>query len=98
MTPHVISDSAVIVAASDVLVSDCGDELVLLNLRDGIYYGLDQVGVRIWSLVKQPVTLTAIRDALVSEYDVDSARCERDLKLIVTELAAKGLVEIREHP
>ena len=87
---------ATIVALSDVLVSEFGNELVLLNLRDGVYYGLEDVGARIWALLKQPVTLTAIRDAIVSEYEVEPTSCERDVRALVEELATKGLVEIRE--
>ena len=85
-----------IVASGDVLVSEFGNELVLLNLRDGVYYGLEDVGARIWALLKQPVTLSAIRDAIVSEYDVNPTSCERDVRALVEELATKGLVEIRE--
>ena len=85
-----------IVASGDVLVSEFGNELVLLNLRDGVYYGLEDVGARIWALLKQPVTLTAIRDAIVSEYEVEPTSCERDVRALVEELATKGLVEIRE--
>ena len=36
-----------------------GDEVVLLNLRDGVYYGLDGVGARVWTLVQEPRTVAA---------------------------------------
>jgi hypothetical protein len=90
-----IPDSAVISPAKDVLVSEFGDELVILNLRDGIYYGLDDVGARIWRILKQSATISAIRDALVEEYDVDPDRSERDVRTLVEECASRGLVEIR---
>ena len=84
-------------AASDVLVSEFGNELVLLNLRDGVYYGLEDVGARLWSLLKKPTTLPAIRDALVSEYDVEPQRCERDARALIGDLVARGLVTIQEQ-
>ena len=97
MTAGTISESAVVVAATDVLVSEFGDELVLLNLRDGVYYGLEAVGARLWALLKQPTTLAAIRDALVSEYDVEPKRCERDARALIEDLVARGLVMIPEQ-
>jgi hypothetical protein len=90
-----VPDGATIVAANDVLATEFGDEVVILNLRDGVYYGLEDVGTRIWQLLQRPVSVLAIREALVAEFDVEPARCERDIRLLLTDLAARGLVEIR---
>jgi hypothetical protein len=92
---RVISNSTCVVAAGDLLASEFGDELVILNLRDGVYYGLEDVGARIWRLLQKPVSVPAIREALVAEFDVEPARCERDVRALLGELAAKGLIEIR---
>jgi hypothetical protein len=92
-----IPDSATVVARADLLSSEFGEELILLNLRDGIYYGLDQVGTRIWELIKRPVTVSRIRDTIVSEYEVDPARCERDLRELLADLQRKGLIEVTER-
>jgi hypothetical protein len=97
VTAETISESAIVVAASDVLVSEFANELVLLNLRDGVYYGLEDVGARVWALLRQPTTLLAIRDALVSEYDVEPKRCDRDARALIGDLVAKGLVTIQEQ-
>lgn len=94
---HNIAETETIVAAADLLTNEFGTELVILNLRDGVYYSLDDVGTRIWQLIQEPRTVLAIRDAVVEEYDVDPARCERDIRQLVGALAAKGLIEIRER-
>lgn len=98
MTRSSIPDTATVVAAGDLLASEFGDELIILNLRDGVYYGLEDVGARIWQLLQKPVSVPAIREALVTEFDVDSTRCERDVRTLLAELLAKGLVEIRGEP
>ena len=82
-------------AAGDVLASEFGDELIILNLRDGVYYGLEDVGARIWQLLQRPISVAALRDALVTEFEVDPARCEQDVLTLLADLAGKGLVEIR---
>ncbi|MBI4421388.1 MAG: PqqD family protein [Gemmatimonadetes bacterium] len=92
-----IPDSAIVVAAGDLLTSEFDRELVILNLRDSVYYGLEDVGARIWNLLQKPVPVSAIRDLLVSEYDVDPARCDRDLQGLLAELVTRGLVQIRER-
>lgn len=96
MTARTISDDATLVVAGDLLTSEFGTELVILNLRDGVYYGLEDVGARIWALLQAPVDFITLRDALVSEYDVDPPRCERDLRALLAELVACRLVEVRD--
>jgi Coenzyme PQQ synthesis protein D (PqqD) len=92
-----LSGSTIVAAADEILVSDFGDELVLLNLRDGVYYGLDGPGARVWMLLKRPITLKAIQDALIAEYDVEAARCAKDVKSLLTDLVARGLAEVQER-
>ena len=89
-------DSAQVVVAADVVASDFGDELVILSLRDGVYYGLEDVGARVWQLVQQPVSVPRIYETIAAEYDVEPDRCERDIGALLAELADSGLLEIRE--
>ncbi len=71
-----------------------GGEIVVLDLKSGCYYGLDAVGARVWSLIEQPSSLGAIRDTIMSEYDVDAESCERDIQAFLDKMQAVGLVEI----
>ena len=78
-----LSDSAMIVASDDVLAGEFDTEAVMLDLRSGVYYGLEGAGARIWQLLKSPISLAALRDALVAEYDVAPRRCEVDLRQLI---------------
>jgi hypothetical protein len=89
-----LPESATVVAGQSVLSSQFDEELVILNLDDGVYYGLDHVGARIWELTKKPITVGALRDTILAEYDVERARCEHDLTTLLRSLSAKGLVRI----
>lgn len=82
-------------AAKDQVSSDLGGEVAILDLKAGVYYGLDAVGARIWSLIEEPRTVNEIRDILLEEYDVEPERCERDLLALLRRLADEGLVEVR---
>ncbi len=83
-----------IVAATRHQVSaELSDEAVILGMRDGVYYGVEAVGARIWSLVQQPVCLSAVVETLVAEFDVESPECSADVLAFVRSLLAKGLVE-----
>jgi hypothetical protein len=81
------------VAISDDVVSrDLGGEAAILNLESGIYFGLDRVGTRIWTLLQDYGSLRRVFEAVQQEYDVAPERLEGDLLLLVEELRAKGLL------
>lgn len=94
-TESTIPDSATVAVAPDVLGSELGSEVVMLSLRDGTYYGLDDVGAEIWRLIQRPMTIEHIVASLVDTYDVDAGRCRTDVISLVTTLRDRGLVEIR---
>lgn len=83
-------------AAKDQASSDLGGEVAILNLKAGVYYGLDAVGARIWSLIQEPRTVNEIRNILLEEYEVEPERCERDLLVLLQRLATEGLIEVED--
>jgi hypothetical protein len=78
----------------DVLFNDLQGEVVLLNLKTGIYFGLDPVGTRIWQLIQDHGVLGPVRDAMLGEYEISAERLWEDLRNLVTRLADNGLVEV----
>jgi hypothetical protein len=91
-----ITTDSIVVASPDQVSSDLAGEIVMLNLASGTYYGLDEVGARIWNLVQQPTPVGAVRDAILDEYDVEPERCERDLLALLADLDKAGLIEVRD--
>jgi hypothetical protein len=89
-----ISDASRIVVSSDQVWCGLGEEAAIVNLKNGVYYGLDPVGARIWSALREPVTFAQLRDALLSEYEVEPLALEGDIRSFLQQLAEQGLVEI----
>lgn len=69
-------------------------ELLGLSVERGICYGFNGTATRVWKLIAQPTRLSALRDALLRDYDVDAETCERDLRELLRELEQDGLVSI----
>jgi len=87
------------VAACNQVSTEVGEDVAILNLDSGIYYGLSQVGGRIWSLITEPKTVRQIQEDVCSEYDVQPDKCYEDLRVFFTLLADAELVEVRnENP
>ena len=89
-----ILESSVIHVTKDAVHCDVEDEVVILGLKDGVYYGLNPVGAFIWDLIQESKTVAEIRDAVLDEYNVPEKVCENDLMELLAELLDNGLVEI----
>lgn len=74
------------------LSSTLAGEEVVLDLHDGVYYGLDEVGARVWGLIDNPSTPRDICDVLHQEYDVERSTLEKDVLDLLTEMEKEGLV------
>ena len=71
------------------------EEVVILSLNNGVYYGLNPVGAFIWNLIQKPKTLEEVRNAIIKEYDVDEEECMEDLNELIGELLKKNLIEAK---
>ena len=65
LSDDTIPASAIVVVAGDVLSSELGSEHVLLSLRDGTYYSLEEVGGEIWKLLQTPTSVAEVCRAIV---------------------------------
>ena len=86
-----------VVASKEQASADLGDEAAILNLKDGVYYGLDPVGARIWKLIQTQRTVREVLDSLLEEYDVEADRCEEDLIAVLLQLAKNDIIEIVDN-
>jgi predicted mannosyl-3-phosphoglycerate phosphatase (HAD superfamily) len=78
--------------SEQVLARRTGDEMVLLNLDNEQYYGLDEVGARFWAQIESGASFDQAVDALLDEYDVDRETLVVDLTALVEDLRQNGLV------
>jgi len=94
---EIITVHSVVVAAKDGLFRAVEKEVVILNQKNGTYYGLDRVGAYVWKLVQQPTSVAEIRSAMLGKYEIDEARCERELIVLLGQLRSEGLIEVRSR-
>src|ERR1700676_2171404 len=92
-----LSDRSVVVAAKDQVSCDLAGEAAILNIKSGVYYGLDPVGARIWNLMQEPRAVAEIQNAISGEYDVEPERCARDLFGLLNKLLEEGLIEVKDE-
>jgi hypothetical protein len=84
-------------ATKDHLFSDLNGEGVILNLKNGKYYGLNQVGLSIWSAIQKPSTFQEILDLLLREYEVDNEICSQEIISFLKKMADESLLEFSDE-
>ena len=81
-----------LVINESVVSAELDDEVILLNVESGVYFGLDAIGTRIWSALEQGATEQAIYTQLFDEYDVDPDQLRKDISSFLEMLREQGLV------
>jgi Coenzyme PQQ synthesis protein D (PqqD) len=92
-----ISQDSLVVVSQDQVSSDLAGESVILNLKNGTYYGLNELGSVIWEFIQQPKTVAAICDSILEDYEVDSETCTSSVQALLSDLVNAQLVEIRNE-
>lgn len=67
-------------------------EAVLLNLDNGMYYSLNQVGTVIWELCDGHRTLAEILEKVCERFEVDGDQARQDLLTISSQLIEQKLL------
>lgn len=95
MTRSAVSLQSIVVAAGEQISSDIGNEVVILNLANGVYYGLNEIGAFIWQHLQESLEVNDVCELLLAEYDVSREECERDVLALVQHLSDEGLIEVQ---
>lgn len=78
--------------SDDVVFRDLAGEAVILNLATGTYFGLDEVGTRIWHVLAEHGSKDKVIEVLLGEYEVEEGQLRHDVDELVQQLSDKGLV------
>lgn len=79
--------------SADVLVQEVAGEAVLLDLASEQYFGLNQVGVRVWQILTEHGSPTRAVEILLDEYEVDEETLREDVAMLVTGFLEAGLMQ-----
>jgi hypothetical protein len=67
-------------------------ETVLLDLAKGDYFGLDELGGRLWRGLSQGRSTREVAEEVAPDYAVEFPRLLADLTELATELSRRGLL------
>ena len=86
-----------VLVPDNVMFRELEGESVILNLDAESYFGLDEVGTRMWQAVTEADSIQAAFDTLAEEYEVDPDTLRDDLGELLGTLLDRGLVEVADE-
>ena len=84
----------VVFQRGDLYSGELDGEMVMMSVEHGKYYGLDEIGSRIWKLIEQPRSVSEICELLVAEFQVEREKCRQDVLDFLNKLAREDLVKV----
>ena len=87
-----MTDNTVLSRRMGLMTADMNGSAVMMDIMSGKYYNLGEVGGRIWELLEEPMTVTALVQKLTAEYDVSAQQCRADIEPFLNTLLDRGLL------
>src|SRR5450432_644284 len=84
--------------SSDQVSCELPGESTILHLPSGTYYGLGDVGQRVWTLLETPRQGAELTTCIAMEYAVEPSHCELDIHELLEDLLAHHLIMITDRP
>jgi hypothetical protein len=79
----------------EMVTSNIDGEIVMMSIENGEYYGLDEIGSRIWELLENPISADQLISCLLTEFEVEEVTCKTDTLDFLNDMFEKKLVFIR---
>lgn len=84
----------VVRSSGESIEAEIHGESVILQLTTGVYFGVNEVGSRIWQLIKAPHRISALVQELKTEFNVEQDELESDVTKFIQQLLTADLAEI----
>ena len=84
--------SGKLVVRSDLIVEEIDGEMLLLDLEENAYFGLNAVGQQLWQWLEIPIDVDGLTQRLVEQYEVSEDEARRDVEEFVRALAERDLL------
>jgi hypothetical protein len=89
-----ISTDSIIQRNEGIVQAEIDGETVMMSVENGEYYGLDPVASRIWAIIETPLSVQALQEQLMNEYEVSEEQCQSDVQTFLAEMAENKVITL----
>ncbi|HUQ50563.1 MAG TPA: PqqD family protein [Terriglobales bacterium] len=92
-----ITPQTKVTVTPDQVSSEVSGEIIILHVKDGMYFGLDDVGAVVWQAIQKPRRVDEIVNTMLEQFEVDREKCEADLCALLEQMVAAKLVSVENE-
>jgi hypothetical protein len=89
-----IHDQTLISRSESLLAALVREQIVMMDIGRDRFYGLDDIGSDVWHHLQTPRRFDVLVDALAAEYDADRPTIAEDMRKLLSEMTALGMVQL----
>jgi hypothetical protein len=93
---NTVTLQSVISRNPEIIHSAMDDELVMMSVDQGLFFGIDKIGTHIWNLLETPLKAEVLIEKLVAHYDVEPELCRNDTLLFLNDMLVKKVILAKE--
>ncbi len=93
---NTVTLQSVISRNPEIIHSAMDDEVVMMSVDQGLFFGVDKIGTHIWNLLETPAKVDGLIEKLVTHYDVDPELCKNDTLLFLNDMLVKKVILVEK--
>lgn len=79
----------------NLLISEIGDELVMMDMEKGNYINLNNIGRTIWEQIENQITVIELINLLTNRFDVQKDECTKDTLEYLQKMYDQNLLSVK---
>jgi hypothetical protein len=93
-----LTTNSIVQRDQEVVAADAEEDLIMVSITTGSYYGLSEVARDIWDSIEEPKRVSDLVDYLTTNYDIDTVSCEEQTISFLRALLEEGLLDVKNEP
>jgi Coenzyme PQQ synthesis protein D (PqqD) len=98
MKTQMLTLKSIVQRDPEVIASEADQDLIMVSLTTGSYYGISDVAREIWEAIERPKKVSDLVDDLTSNYHIDPCSCEEQTMSFLEALLEEGLLQVKDGP
>ena len=98
MNAHMLTRNSVVQRDPEVIAAKADQDLIMVSIATGYYYGLSDVAREIWEAIEHPKTVSDMLNDLTMSYHIDASTCEKQTLSFLEALLDEGLLQVKDGP
>ena len=90
-----LTSNSIVERNPEVIAAEADQDLIMVSLATGHYYGVSDVAREIWDAIKQPKRISDLVHDLTAIYHIDSASCHEQTVSFLQALLDEGLLQVK---